>query len=66
MDSFLKLTELGKVKFDQPVRYAISDRSSKPEVDVEQYLEGLFRSTADIIQWREKDLAGQEIGRAHV
>jgi thiamine-phosphate pyrophosphorylase len=58
LDSFLNLTEIGKVKFDQPVRYAISDRRSKPGIDVDRYLEGLFRSTADIIQWREKDLSG--------
>ena len=45
---------------EQPVRYAISDRDFASDSDMEQYLEGLFRSSADIIQWREKDFSRQE------
>jgi len=60
LDSFSNLIELGKVKLEKPVRYAISDRSFVSGIEVGQYLEGLFHSTADIIQWREKDLTRQE------
>ncbi len=47
---------------EQPVRYAIFNRSFVFGIEVGQYLERLFHSTADIIQWREKDLAGRRTG----
>lgn len=56
LEDFSAEIELGKVKLKQPVRYAISDFSSFPDPDPEHYLEGLFNSSADIIQWREREL----------
>ena len=60
MDSFSKLIELGDLNLEQPVRYAISDRHFVPGIDLEEYLQGLFHSSADIIQWREKDLPWED------
>ena len=43
-------------KFKKPIWYGISDRSLFPGVDPARYLEALFRTSADILQWRDKDL----------
>ncbi len=42
-----------------PFWYGISARSFFPGLDPFRYLEALFGTTADIIQWREKDLPGE-------
>ena len=47
---------LKKHKFHLPVRYGISNRLAFPRLDPVDYLESLFRTSAQIIQWREKDL----------
>lgn len=39
--------------------YGISACSLFPAVDPPSYLEALFRTTADVIQWREKGLPGE-------
>jgi thiamine-phosphate diphosphorylase len=49
----------GKRSLTAPVWYGISARSFFPELDPSRYLEALFSATADIIQWREKDLPGE-------
>jgi thiamine-phosphate pyrophosphorylase len=60
LDSFLKSIKLGDVELEQPLRYAISDRSFFPGIDLPSYLESLFRSSADLIQWRERDIGRVE------
>ncbi len=42
-----------------PFWYAISARSFFPGLDPSHYLEALFETSADIIQWREKDLPAE-------
>ncbi|MFB3904588.1 MAG: thiamine phosphate synthase [Acidobacteriota bacterium] len=49
----------GKRNRTPPFWYGISARSSFPGLDPFQYLEALFATTADMIQWREKDLPGE-------
>jgi len=43
-------------RFKKPIWYGISDRSLFPGVDLARYLEALFRTSAHVLQWREKDL----------
>lgn len=38
------------------LRYGITQRRLLPELDLDRYLELAFRTSADIVQWREKDL----------
>jgi thiamine-phosphate pyrophosphorylase len=47
-------------RIDQPVWYGISNRRLFPELPVFAYLEALFTTSAQIIQWREKDLPREE------
>ncbi len=49
----------GKRNLTAPFWYGISARSFFPALDASRYLEALFKTSADIIQWREKDLPGQ-------
>jgi len=46
----------GRRSLTPPVWYGISARSLFPQLDPSRYLEALFKTSADIIQWREKDL----------
>lgn len=43
----------------RPVLYGITHRLLFPDLSVEDYLAAVFRTKADVIQWREKDLADQ-------
>ena len=43
-------------KFQKPIWYGISDRSLFPGVELSRYLDALFRTSAAVLQWREKDL----------
>ncbi|HXK58963.1 MAG TPA: thiamine phosphate synthase [Acidobacteriota bacterium] len=45
-----------KRNLSAPFRYAISSRLSFPSLDPVRYLDALFRTSAMIVQWREKDL----------
>lgn len=56
MDSFSQSIELGRSKLLKPIKYGISDRTFFPGIELFDYLERLFGSSADIIQWRERDL----------
>ena len=47
------------------MRYGISNRLAFPQLDPVNYLESLFRTSAQFIQWREKDL-DPEINRVLV
>ncbi len=49
----------GKRNLTAPFWYGISARSFFPALDARRYLEALFKTTADIIQWREKDFPGE-------
>ncbi len=44
------------MRLKRPVRYGISHRSLFPDIPIESYLAKLFDTSADIIQFREKDL----------
>ena len=48
---------LEKSKFQPPLLYGISCRHGFPSLRVERYLELMFRTSAHIIQWREKGLS---------
>ena len=51
---------LGKHNLQSPILYGISNRRAFPNLEPLSYLELLFQTRADIVQWREKDLpAGQ-------
>lgn len=64
---------LARGRFVPPVLYGISSRTLFPQFTPEEYLEKLFQTQAQIIQWREKDLSpesnlpliqrGVELGR---
>lgn len=60
MDSFSKVIELGEFKLNYPVRYAISDQTYFREISPRDYLDELFHSSADLVQWREPNLGGKE------
>jgi thiamine-phosphate pyrophosphorylase len=51
----------GKRNLTAPLWYGISARSFFPALDVSRYLEALFATSADIIQWREKDLSEESL-----
>ena len=53
-------TILRSHRIDRPVWYGISNRRLFPELAVSKYLEALFKTSAQIIQWREKDLSRGE------
>jgi len=51
---------LRKHNLQSPILYGISNRRAFPNLEPLSYLELLFQTRADIVQWREKDLsAGQ-------
>ncbi len=54
MRTFATISE--KRNLTAPFWYGISARSFFPGLDPSVYLESLFKTSADIIQWREKDL----------
>jgi thiamine-phosphate pyrophosphorylase len=43
-------------RFSRPIWYGISDRALFPQVEAPRYMEALFRTSADVLQWRERDL----------
>lgn len=47
---------LGKYNLQSPILYGISNRRDFPNLEPLSYLELLFQTPADIVQWREKDL----------
>jgi thiamine-phosphate diphosphorylase len=51
---------LKKHSFPTPIRFAVSNRLVFSELDPLDYLKMLFRTSAHIVQWREKDLTLQE------
>ena len=53
-------TILRSHRIDRPLWYGISNRILFPELSVFAYLEALFTTSAQIIQWREKDLSRDE------
>jgi len=58
----ISATTFGRRNLTGPLWYGISARSFFPHLDPFHYLEELFSTTADLIQWREKDL-GEETMR---
>ena len=48
-----------KRKLTAPAWYGISARSFFPRLDPSRYLELLLQTSADIVQWREKDLPAE-------
>lgn len=53
-------TILGSHSFHPPIWYGISNRLLFPRLSPYAYLEALFTTSAQIIQWREKDLPRDE------
>lgn len=51
---------LEKRDLSLPVIYGISDRRAFPELASSEYLKLLFRTRAQVVQWREKDLEPEE------
>ncbi|MEE8349209.1 MAG: thiamine phosphate synthase [Acidobacteriota bacterium] len=51
---------LEKHSFSTPIRLAVSNRLAFLELGALDYLRLLFRTSAHIVQWREKDLTRQE------
>ena len=51
---------LEKHNFPAPIRFAVSNRLAFSELDPLDYLKLLFRTSAHIVQWREKDLTPQK------
>jgi len=51
---------LGKHNLQSPILCGISDRGSFPNLEPLSYLELLFQTRADIVQWREKDLPAED------
>lgn len=47
-------------RLPRPCRYGVSDRRQFPNLEVDRYLELLFETSADVIQWREKDLPAED------
>jgi thiamine-phosphate diphosphorylase len=47
---------LGKHNLQSPILCGVSDRLAFPNLEPLSYLELLFQTRADIVQWREKDL----------
>lgn len=56
---------LGKYNLQSPILYGISNRRDFPNLEPLSYLELLFQTPADIVQWREKDLPA-ELNRSFV
>ena len=50
---------LGKRNLQAPLLYGISKRTAFPALDADRYLELLFRTSAHLLQWREKDLGAR-------
>jgi thiamine-phosphate diphosphorylase len=51
---------LGKHNLQSPILYGISNRRAFPNLEPLSYLEVLFQTRADIVQWREKDLPAEQ------
>ncbi len=51
---------LGKHNLQSPILYGISNRRAFPNLEPLSYLELLFQTRADIVQWREKDLSAEQ------
>jgi len=51
---------LGKHNLQSPILYGISNRLAFPNLEPLSYLEVLFQTRADIVQWREKDLPAEQ------
>jgi thiamine-phosphate pyrophosphorylase len=51
---------LGKHNLQSPALCGISDRGAFPNLEPLSYLELLFQTRADIVQWREKDLPAED------
>ncbi len=51
---------LGKHNLQSPILYGISNRRAFPNLEPLSYLELLFQTRADIVQWREKDLPAEQ------
>ena len=51
---------LGKHNLQSPILYGISNRRAFPNLEPLSYLELLFQTPADIVQWREKDLPAEQ------
>jgi len=51
---------LRKHNLQSPILYGISNRLSFPNLAPLNYLELLFQTSADIVQWREKDLPAEK------
>ena len=51
---------LGKHNFQYPILYGISNRRAFLNLEPLSYLELLFQTRADIVQWREKDLPAEQ------
>jgi len=51
---------LGKHNLQSPILYGISNRRAFPSLEPLKYLELLFQTRADIVQWREKDLSAEQ------
>ncbi len=51
---------LGEHNLQPPILYGISNRLSFPNLEPLNYLELLFQTRADIVQWREKDLPAEK------
>ena len=51
---------LGKHNLQSPILYGISNRRAFPNLEPLSYLELLFQTRADIVQWREKDLPDEQ------
>ncbi len=56
---------LEKYNLQSPILYGISNRRDFPNLEPLSYLELLFQTPADIVQWREKDLPA-ELNRSFV
>jgi len=65
LDNSSQSIELGRSRITKPVKYGISDRKFFPGIDPAEYLDRLFESSADFIQWREGGL-GSSVNRAIV
>ncbi len=51
---------LGKHNLQSPLLYGISNRRAFPNLEPLSYLELLFQTRAQIVQWREKDLQAEQ------
>ena len=51
---------LGKRNLQSPILYGISNRRAFPNLEPLSYMELLFQTRADIVQWREKDLPAEQ------